>query len=373
MTDGWTHLNPDWPRYCWDADALAVQLAECHRARGALLADLRSLGVKERQAEVLRTRVSDVTGSSAIEGENLDQLLVRSSIARRLGLDTAGLPESSRYIDGVVEMSLDATQNFSAPLTHERLSGWQAALFPTGRSGTGQIITGAYRDDKQGPMQVVSGPIGRERVHFEAPGAGRVPGEMDLFLKWFEEEELDPIIKSALAHLWFVTIHPFDDGNGRVGRAILDMALSKADGSSLRPYSLASQLLKRRKEYYSQLESASRGSLNVTGWLAWFLARLCDAVNEAKEGLVMVKARHSFWTRHRDDKLNERQSRIINMLFDGFAGKLQTAKYAKIMKCSNDTALRDLSDLVIKGILIRGESRGRSASYHLAPSSIAED
>lgn len=373
MEDVWTHLLPDWPRYRWDADALALQLAEAHRRRGALSADLRNLGVEERQAEQLRASVNDISGSSAIEGEQLDLLQVRSSLARRLGLESVGLPEPSRYVEGLVEMSLDATQNFTAPLTHERLFGWQAALFPTARSGMKPILTGAYRDDKEGPMQVVSGPIGRERVHYVAPSADRVPGEMGLFLKWFEEEELDPLIKASLAHLWFVTIHPFDDGNGRVGRAIMDLALARADGASLRSFSVSSQFLKRRKDYYSKLEAASRGSLNVTPWIAWFTERLCDAIQESEEGLAIVKAKHAFWARHREDRLNERQGRIINMLFDGFEGKLQTAKYAKIMKCSNDTALRDLNDLVSKGILIRGEPGGRSASYLLVPASTSED
>lgn len=367
MVGDYTHLHPDWPKYRWDASALAVALADIHQRRGALSIAMATLGLEARQQEVLQVLVQDVTRSSEIEGEHLDQGQVRSSVARRLGMDRAGLPEPSRDVEGVVEMMLDATQKFNEPLTEQRLFAWHASLFPTSRSGMAKIITGAYRDDARGPMQVVSGPIGQERVHFEAPAANRLPVEMAQFVRWFEEEAIDPIVKAALAHLWFVTIHPFEDGNGRIGRAVMDMALARADGSSQRFYSMTAQLHKERKAHYAQLEQASRKSLDVTPWISWFVKRLSDALTEAEGVVRLVRRKQEFWDRHRDSGLNERQTKIVNMLLDGFTGKLQTAKYAKINKCSTDTAFRDLTDMVAKGILVKAEAGGRSTNYDLAP------
>jgi Fic family protein len=327
-----------------------------------------SLGFEARQHAVLQVLVQDVTKSSEIEGERLDALEVRSSIARKLGMDHVGLPAPARYVDGVVEMMLDATQRYAEPLDAERILGWHAALFPTGRSGMSKILVGQYRNDQHGPMQVVSGPLGRERVHFQAPSADRVPFEMDRFLRWFEHEPLDPVIKAAVGHLWFVTIHPLDDGNGRIGRAIMDMALARADQDSRRFYSMSEQIHSHRDEYYDVLERVQRGSMDVTVWVVWFIDRLHAALKASEGVLRIVQRKRAFWDAHREEELNERQSKIINMLIEGFEGKLQTARYAKITKCSNDSALRDLGDLVNKGILVREQAGGRSTSYVLSDS-----
>jgi Fic family protein len=366
MLGDYLHLKPEWPRYRWDASVLAVALADIHVRRGTLSSAMAALGFESRQQEILQVIVQDVTRSSEIEGEHLDHGQVRSSIARRLGIACYGLPEPTRDVDGVVEMMLDATQGFREPLTEERLSAWHASLFPTGMSGMTRIITGAYRDDSKGPMQVVSGPVGRDRIHFQAPDASRLPAEMARFINWFEEEQIDPVVKAAIAHLWFVTIHPFEDGNGRIGRAIMDMALSRADSDSQRFYSMTAQIHKERKQYYAELERASKDTLDVTPWLVWFVARLSDALSESERVVNAIRRKQNFWDIHQDSGLNERQSKIVNLLLDGFSGKLQTAKYAKITKCSNDTALRDLSDLVSKGILVKSDQGGRSTSYDLA-------
>jgi Fic family protein len=324
-----------------------------------------TLGFEVRQEAVLQVLIQDVTKSSDIEGEKLNEEQVRSSIARRLGIECAGLPMPSRAVEGVVEMMLDATQKYTDPLDEERIFGWHSALFPSGRSGMFKILVGAWRDDRQGPMQVVSGGVGKEKVHFEAPTALRVPQEMELFLQWFEEATLDPVLKAAVAHLWFVTIHPLDDGNGRVARAIMDMALARADGTAQRFYSMTAQIHKDKKEYYSVLERTQKGSLDITEWIVWFLGRLNAALESAESVLQIVYRKQAFWDAHRNIELNERQARIINMLLEGFSGKLQTGKYAKITKCSTPTALRDLTQLVGMGILVKEAGGGRSTSYEL--------
>ena len=324
------------------------------------------LGFEHRQETLLSVLVQDVQKSSEIEGEMLDLRQIRSSVARRLGMDVAGLPVASRDVEGVVEMMLDATQNYQTSLTEERLYDWHAALFPTGRSGMSAILVGQWRDDAHGPMQVVSGPIGKERVHYEAPAAGRLPKEMAGFFTWFEKERMDPAIKAAIAHLWFVTIHPFDDGNGRIGRAIMDMALARFDRSSQRFYSMSNQINARGNEYYDVLERTQKASMDVTQWVQWFLSCLSNAFDDANGVLELVKARTKFWHRFAEMNFNDRQRKVMNRLLNGFEGNLQTAKYAKLAKCSTDTALRDLTDLVEKGVLIRDENRGgRSTTYLL--------
>ncbi|CAN5638991.1 Fic family protein [soil metagenome] len=359
----YTHETAEWPYFRWDHATFSERLAAIHFRRGRLITTMATLGFEARQETMLSTLVQDVLKSSEIEGENLDAAQVRSSIARRLGIDVAGLPEADRYVDGVVEMTLDATQRFDAPLDAERIFGWHAALFPTGRSGMFKIVVGAWRDDANGPMQVVSGPMGKEKVHFEAPAAGRLEAEMDRFLHWFETASIDPVLRAAIAHLWFVTIHPLDDGNGRVGRAIMDMALARADGRPQRFYSMSAQIRKERNGYYDILEKTQKGAMDVTPWVQWFLGCLDKALISAEGVLDTVRAKQAFWDEHRDDGLNERQTKILNLLFEGFHGKLQTGKYAKIAKCSVPTAFRDLADLLARGILLHEEGGGRNTSY----------
>ncbi|MCC7435795.1 MAG: Fic family protein [Methanoregulaceae archaeon] len=359
--------QPDWPAFRWDHSALEGVLASVHVRRAKLQMALASLGLEPRQSTLLDVLVEDVTRSSEIEGVNLDINQVRSSVARRLGLDTAGLPEPDRHVEGVVEMTLDATQRYERPLDEERLFAWHAALFPTGRNGLSRIRVGTWRSDELGPMQVVSGPIGRERVHFEAPAADVIPTEMRRFLEWLTGDAAgDPILRAATAHLWFVTVHPFEDGNGRIGRAIMDMGLARADQSAHRSYSMSAQILKHRQSYYDVLETTQKGDLDITHWLTWFLARLEEALDAAEGVVALVELKRQFWERHRETNLNDRQIKILNMLLDGFVGKLQTGRYAKITKCSPDTALRDLTELVELRILVREPSGGRSTSYALA-------
>jgi Fic family protein len=325
-----------------------------------------SVGFEVRKEAMLQVLVQDVTKSSEMEGERLDAQQVRSSIARRLGLEYAGLPVPTRDVEGVVEMMLDATQHFEKPLDEERIFNWHAALFPTGRSGIHKILVGAWRDDRDGPMQVVSGPMGKERVHFEAPSADRLPMEMARFLSWFENHSMDPVLMAAVSHLWFVTIHPMDDGNGRIGRAIMDMALARADRTSQRFYSMTAQIHQDKDSYYEILERTQKRSMDITPWIVWFLERMGAALGSAEGVLAIVRQKQAFWEAHRETGLNERQMKIINLLIEGFFGKLQTAKYAKIAKCSSDTALRDLIDLMRRGILVKEDQGGRSTSYVLS-------
>ena len=360
------HELPDWPRFRWNSDGLAKQLAAVRLRQGRLIGRMQALGFRQQEEAVLTTLTEDVLKSSEIEGEILDRDQVRSSIARRLGMDAGALPPADRNVEGVVEMMLDATQNFKSELTEERLFGWHASLFPTGRSGMRKIIVGAWRDEKSGPMRVVSGAFGREKVHYEAPAAGRLDAEMKSFLDWFNaEDNIDPVIKAALAHLWFVTIHPFADGNGRIARAIADMSLARSEDSSQRFYSMSAQIRLERNAYYDMLEATQKGELDITPWLEWFLGCLDRAFDGAGKTLAAVFRKADFWKKHAAAKVNERQRDILNRLLDGFEGKLTSSKWALIEKCSPDTALRDIQDLVDQGILVKDESGGRSTSYSL--------
>ena len=325
------------------------------------------LGFSLRSEAMLQTLTHDVVKSSEIEGEILDREQVRSSIARRLGIEIGALTPADRDVEGIVEMMLDATQKYDEHLTEERLFGWHAALFPTGRSGMHKIAVGAWRDDSSGPMQVVSGAIGKERVHYEAPAAAKLPGEMKAFLDWFETKDgTDPVLRTAIAHLWFVTIHPFEDGNGRIARAIADMALARSDHSPQRFYSMSAQIRQERNAYYDMLEATQKGDLDITSWLDWFLACLDRALDGAENTLADVFRMAEFWKKHAGATFNNRQRDMLNRLLDGFEGKLTTSKYATIEKTSPDTALRDITDLVERGILAKDEGGGRSTSYSLA-------
>jgi Fic family protein len=359
--------QPDWPQLHWDDERLATLLGAVSREQGRLLGRMEALGFELRSEANLATLTRDVVTSSEIEGETLPADEVRSSIARRLGLDVGGLVPAGRHVDGVVEMMLDATGNHSAPLTVERLCSWQAALVPTGRSGLQLIAVGGWRNDAHGPMQVVSGPEGRQRVHFEAPPAQRVPAEMDSFLDWFNgPQDDDPLLAAGLAHLWFVTVHPFDDGNGRIARAIGDMALARSEQTGQRFYSLSAQILTERNDYYEALERTQKGGLDVTRWQEWFLGGLRRAIAGAQAtlGIVLEKAR--FWERFAQESLNDRQIRMLNLLLDGsFEGKLTSTKWAKLAKASQDTAQRDIADLIERGALEKNPGGGRSTSYSL--------
>jgi Fic family protein len=360
------HELQDWPVFKWDREQLTDFLADVRHKQGRLTGHMEALGFDLRQEAVLQTLTADVLKSSEIEGEILDKAQVRSSVARHLGMDIGALKPADRHVEGIVEMMLDATRHFDQKLTEERLFSWHAALFPTGRSSMRSIKVGTWRDDSTGPMQVVSGPIGKERVHYEAPAAGRLSQEMSAFLDWFNKPpDMDEVLKSALAHLWFVTIHPFDDGNGRIARALADMLLARSEKSPQRFYSMSEQIRQERKAYYDILEQTQKGSMDVTPWLIWFLGCLSRAIENAQNILSAVLAKARFWERVRGASLNERQTLILNRLFEDFEGKLTTSKYAKLAKCSQDTALRDLLSLVEQGILERGPAGGRSTSYVL--------
>jgi Fic family protein len=356
-----------WPEFNWDARTLAGPLADTHKEQGRLLGRMEALGFVSRSDARLLALTEEVTKSSEIEGETLDADQVRSSIARRLGLDIAGLVPSDRHVDGAVEVVLDATQNFAEPLTRQRLFTWHTTLFPTGGRGMKTIKVGAWRNDDTGPMQVVSGPIGRERVHFEAPPAARLENEMDRFLEWFNQPaESDPLLHASLAHFWFVTIHPFDDGNGRLARAVADMALARAENSTHRYYSMSAQIRAERNDYYRELESAQKATLDITRWHAWFIGCLSRAVTGAQEKLGAVLDKARFWERFAREPLNERQILVLNRVLDGFESKLTTSKWAKLAKCSQDTAYRDVLDLLERGALVKNPEGGRSTSYSLA-------
>lgn len=360
----WQH--PDWPALRWDDARLAHPLAEARHGQGRLLGRMEALGFAPRAEAVLRTLTQDVTESSGIEGETLDPNQVRSSIARRLGMDIAGLVPSGRDVDGVVEMTLDATRHYDRKLTKDRAIAWHASLFPTGRSGRRKIRVGHWRDDGDGPMEVVSGPVAKERVHFTAPPTERVDDEMTAFLDWFNAPfAIDPVLRAGLAHLWFVTIHPFDDGNGRIGRAIADMALAQLERSDQRFYSLSAQIRRERNAYYDILEHTQKGTLDITGWLDWFLGCLARAVDGARDtlGALLFKAR--FWGNFAAVPFNERQIKMLGRLLDGFEGKLTTSKWAKIAHCSQDTAYRDILDLIDRGVLNKDAAGGRGTSYSL--------
>jgi len=361
-----THELADWPRFRWSAKKLAEPLASVRHRQGRLIGHMEALGFDLQQEAVLETLTADVVKSSEIEGEKLDAEQVRSSVARRLGIDVDGLKPADRHVEGVVEMMLDATRHYGQPLTQERLFVWHASLFPTGRSGMARLRTGAWRDDSAGPMRVLSGPMGREHIHFEAPKAERVDREMASFLSWFERRNaIDPVLKAGLAHLWFVTIHPFEDGNGRIARAIADMALARSENSPQRFYSMSAQIRQERDEYYDILERTQKGTMDVTPWMAWFLACLGRAIDGAKVTLSAVVSKARFWERIKGVQLNDRQRLVINRLVDGFEGKLTTSKYAKLAKCSQDTAHRDILAMIDHGVLVTNPGAGRSTSYSL--------
>ena len=358
--------RPDWPHWRFDAAALAAPLAEVHRAQGHLAGRMADLGLAQRDQATLQVLTQEVITTSAIEGERLDLDAVRSSVARKLGLDIGALAPSDRHVDGVVDVVLDATRHFDQPLTPERLFGWHAALFPTGYSGRTRITVAAWRTDASGPMQVVSGPVGREKVHFEAPPAATLPAQTQAFFDWFEAAPAgDAIIKAGLAHLWLVTLHPFDDGNGRLSRAVGDMALARAEGTHQRFYSFSAQIQRERKDYYDQLEATQKGPLDVTPWLHWFLGCLLRAVQGADATLAGVLDKAQFWQRWAGTPMNARQTLVLNRVLDGMEGKLTNAKWAAMGKCSADTALRDINDLLERGVLRRLEGGGRSVGYEL--------
>jgi Fic family protein len=358
--------RPDWPQWRFDAAALAPPLAEVHRAQGHLAGRMADLGLAQRDQATLQVLTQEVITTSAIEGERLDLDAVRSSVARKLGLDIGALAPSDRHVDGVVDVVLDATRHFDQPLTPERLFGWHAALFPTGYSGRTRITVAAWRTDASGPMQVVSGPVGREKVHFEAPPAATLPAQTQAFFDWFEAAPAgDAIIKAGLAHLWLVTLHPFDDGNGRLSRAVGDMALARAEGTHQRFYSFSAQIQRERKDYYDQLEATQKGPLDVTPWLHWFLGCLLRAVQGADATLAGVLDKAKFWQRWAGTPMNARQTLVLNRVLDGMEGKLTNAKWAAIANCSSDTALRDINDLLERGVLRRLEGGGRSIGYWL--------
>ncbi|AIT82790.1 Fic family protein [Novosphingobium pentaromativorans] len=359
------HELTDWPNLIWKESQLFQPLAAVRHRQGRLIGHMEALGFPLREEAVLQALTEDVLKSSEIEGEVLDREQVRSSIARRLGMEISGLVEADRDVEGVVEMMLDATQNYARPLTAERLFDWHAALFPMGRSGMSRITVGAWRGIEGGPMQVVSGPIGHERVHYQAPASSLLDREMSRFLAWFETATLDPVLKAGVAHLWFVTIHPFDDGNGRIARAIADLALARAEGTAQRFYSMSAQIRAERKAYYDMLETTQGGGLDITTWLLWFIGCLDRAFDRAETILTGVMRKARLWDSMAGQSLNERQRKVINRLLDGFEGKLTNAKWAAMTRTSSDTALRDINDLVRKGILEKDSAGGRSTGYSL--------
>jgi len=361
------HQLPHWPRFIWKQEQVTPVLAEVRHRQGRLLGRMEGMGFRLQAEANLQTLTLDVLKSSEIEGELLDAGQVRSSIARRLGMDIAGLIPVDRHVEGVVEMMLDATQQYRQALSADRLFGWHAALFPTGRSGMYKITVAAWRDNKEDdPMQVISGAMGKEKIHFQAPDAGRMEEEMTHFINWFNEDTtMDGVLKAGIAHLWFVTIHPFDDGNGRIARAIADMQLSRADASAQRFYSMSTQIRKERSTYYNILEATQKGSMDITVWLTWFLQCLGRALEATDETLALVLKKARFWEKHAATILNERQQLLLNKLLDNFEGKLNTSKWAKIAKTSQDTALRDIQDLINKNILTKEPGGGRSTGYVL--------
>ena len=355
-----------WPHFQWDNESLISIISKVRNLQGKLIGQMESVGFALKSEAFLQTLTLDVLKSSEIEGELLEPEQVRSSIARHLGMDISGLIQSDRNVDGVVEMMLDATQKFEEPLTKERLFDWHASLFPTGKNGMYQLIVGGWRDDKLGAMQVVSGAMGKEKVHFQAPDATQIEYEMDLFLEWFNnEKKLEPVLKAAIAHFWFVTVHPFEDGNGRIARALTDLLLARADESSQRFYSMSAQIRVERKEYYLVLEKSQKGNLDITPWLDWFFNCLLNSLNQTNHILARVLNKHFFWLENNNIQLNERQKVMLNKLLDGFDGKLTSSKWAKIMKCSADTSLRDITDLINKNLLRKELAGGRSTNYEL--------
>jgi len=360
------HENNNWTDFVWDEKQVSLKLAETRNLQGRLLGKMESLGFDLQDEAVLNTLTIEIVKSSEIEGEVLDLEQVRSSVARRLGIELAGAIESERHIDGIVDMMLDATQRYQLPLTKERLFGWHSALFPTGWSNMYKITVADWRKDTSGPMQVVSGPMGKEKIHYQAPDSDRIEDEMKKLINWVEKETtIDPVLKSAISHLWFVTIHPFEDGNGRITRAITEMLLARSDDSVKRFYSMSSQIRLERKQYYEKLEKIQKGSSEITEWILWFLECLDNAFDSTTETLSKILQKADFWNTHSKTIINERQQKMLNKLLDGFTGKLTTSKWGKICKCSQDTALRDIQGLIEKNILQKEASGGRSTNYEL--------
>jgi Fic family protein len=367
------HQLDSWPHFTWDSKRIADPLASVHHQQGRLIGRMEHLGFPLQQEAILITLTQDVLKSSEIEGEQLNEEMVRSSIARRLGMDIGGLEVIDSNVEGVVEMMLDATGHWDLPLTAERLFDWHASLFPTGRSSMKRITVGGWRLDAEGPMQVVSGPIGRQHVHFEAPPAARVGKEMEGFLAWFNSDnERDWVLKASIAHLWLVAIHPFDDGNGRIARAIADMCLARSEKTSHRFYSMSAQIRRDREQYYRHLEKAQKGTLDITEWMFWFFDCLGHAVEGAQSMLATVLTRARFWESLATVPLNQRQRLVLNRLLDGFEGKLTTTKWAKLAKTSQDTAARDIQGLLALGVLQRNPEGGRSTSYSLTVGQAAQ-
>lgn len=359
------YQDKSWPDFHWDKEKIYKILAEVKLTQGFLLGKMEALGFNLKEEAVLNVLTQDVIKSSEIEGEMLNKEQVRSSVAKRLGLDVGGGINIDRNVEGIVEMMLDATQNYNSPLTNERLFSWHASLFPTGYSGMSKIKVASFRDDSNGPMQVVSGPIGKEKVHYQAPNAAELLPEITVFFNWLNNnDELDNLIKAGIAHLWFVTLHPFDDGNGRMARAITDLLLARAEKTEQRFYSMSAQIRKDRNEYYNILEKTQKGSVDITSWLVWFLECLLSAISNSQETLSSIFNKALFWQKHREQVLNERQNKVINKLLDHFEGKLTSSKWAKLCKCSQDSANRDISDLLEKNILVKVSS-GRSTHYIL--------
>lgn len=363
--------NGEWPKMVWDDSQFSELLATVNMLRGKLAGRLSMFGFKELEESVLDSMTREIVNSAGIEGETLNHDSVRSSVARHLGLEYAGMPVADHYTDGVVEVMIDATTNYDKPVDSERLFAWHAALFPTGRSGMYKINVGVWRHEKE-PMQVVSGPLGHQKVHYEAPPADVVPIMMDEFLQWLNtaSEVIDPLVKAAVAHLWFVTVHPFDDGNGRLCRTITEYLLSRADRSSQRYYSLSSEILNHRNEYYQYLEKTQKGDLDVTEWIRWFVTTLKKAIEVSLDKTERVVTKKKFWDIHHDTPLNERQRKVLNMLLDGFEGKLNSSKWYKINHCSQDTATRDINDLISKGILRKNNDGGRNTNYEMVTEDI---
>ncbi len=366
MLKPYIHQKENWPNFEWEDKSLIDLLSKVRNLQGKIVGKMEALGIHLRNEAVLETLTLDVLKSTEIEGEILDIEQVRSSLAKRLGIEIENSVYSERNVDGIVNMLIDATQNYTNHLTKERLCDWHYSLFPTGRSGMYKIKAGNWRSDTTGPMQVVSGAMGKEKVHFEAPNSELIEKEMLLFLDWLNSNEIiEPVIKAGIAHLWFITIHPFEDGNGRISRAITDMLLARADGVSQRYYSMSSQIRLERKAYYEILEKTQQSSLNVTDWLIWFLNCLFNSIKLSETVLNKVLYKHNFWNTYATEIQNKRQKRMLNKLLDGFTGKLTTSKWAKINKCSQDTALRDIQYLIEKGIMQKENAGGRSTNYEL--------
>jgi len=360
------HQRNDWPNFKWNNEEILTLLGEVRNLQGKIVGKMEALGFELKNEAALETLTLDVIKSTEIEGEILNPEQVRSSLAKRLGVEIENPVFSERNVDGIVDLLIDATQKFKTELTKERLFDWHYSLFPTGRSGMFKIIVGQWRIDTTGPMQVVSGALGKEKVHFEAPKSEFIENEMEIFLDWFNsKQDTDPVLKAGIAHLWFITIHPFEDGNGRIARALTDLLLSRADGISQRYYSMSSQIRVERKEYYTILEKTQQGTLDITNWLNWFLSCLSNALKASDQILGKVLYKHTFWNKYATVIQNERQKLMLNKLLDGFKGKLTSSKWAKINKCSSDTALRDIQDLIKKGILKKELAGGRSTNYEL--------